>query len=219
MDRPVIVLDVNETLSDLSALTPAFEAEGAAGALAQTWFAATLRDGFALTMVGESRSFAEVGRPVLLGLLAHVEGLLDEPADAADAILRAFAELPPHDDVAAGITALAAAGHRIVTLSNGAGANARALVERAGVADLVERHLGVEDTGVMKPHPDAYRRGSRRSGSNRATPCSPRCTPGTCTVLGGPGSGRRSSTAPERPGRRCSSAPSSPCRPSSSSQA
>ncbi|WIB64179.1 haloacid dehalogenase type II [Curtobacterium sp. MCBD17_040] len=159
MDRPVIVLDVNETLSDLSALTPAFEAEGAAGALAQTWFAATLRDGFALTMVGESRSFAEVGRPVLLGLLAHVEGLLDEPADAADAILRAFAELPPHDDVAAGITALAAAGHRIVTLSNGAGANARALVERAGVADLVERHLGVEDTGVMKPHPDAYRRG------------------------------------------------------------
>lgn len=152
------MLDVNETLSDLSALVPAFEAEGAPGALAQAWFAATLRDGIALTLLGEARSFAEVARPVLLGLLAHVEALRDEPADAADAVLAAFGSLPTHPDVAPGITALHDAGHRVVTLSNGAGANAAALLERAGVADMVERNIGFEDTGVMKPHPDAYGR-------------------------------------------------------------
>ena len=44
----VVVFDVNETLSDLQPLRPSLEAAGVPGALLETWFAAVLRDGFAL---------------------------------------------------------------------------------------------------------------------------------------------------------------------------
>ena len=159
MDRPVIVLDVNETLSDLSSMASAFAAAGAPSGLAQTWFAATLRDGVALTLTGATQPFAEVARAVLVGLLAPQTGLHASVDDAADDILRAFSTLPVHPDVAAGITAMAGAGHRVVTLSNGSAATAEALLERAGVADVVERSLGVEHTGRWKPHPEAYHRG------------------------------------------------------------
>ena len=47
-DRPVLVFDVNETLSDLSPLHRAFEELGVPGELARTWFASVLREGFAL---------------------------------------------------------------------------------------------------------------------------------------------------------------------------
>ena len=62
--RPsVIVFDVNETLSDLSALGARFIEVGAAGSAARLWFASVLRDGFALgkggdphgTLAGEAR--------------------------------------------------------------------------------------------------------------------------------------------------------------------
>ncbi|MBT2501205.1 haloacid dehalogenase type II [Curtobacterium sp. ISL-83] len=159
MDLPVIVLDVNETISDLSALAPAFEAEGVPSSLAQARFAATLRDGFALMITGDTRSFTDVARAVLVGLLSQTDTLHRRADDATDAILTAFAELPPHDDIADGIAALASAGHRIVTLSNGSASNAQALLERAGVAHSIERCIGVEDTSMWKPHPEAYLRG------------------------------------------------------------
>lgn len=44
---PVVVLDVNETLSDLAPLGARFESIGAPAALMGTWFAGVLRDGFA----------------------------------------------------------------------------------------------------------------------------------------------------------------------------
>ena len=47
--RPhVVVLDVNETLSDLEPLRAAFQTVGLPGHLLETWFSSTLRDGFAL---------------------------------------------------------------------------------------------------------------------------------------------------------------------------
>ena len=51
--RPsVIVFDVNETLSDMAPLAGRFAEVGAPELLARTWFAALLRDGFALAASG-----------------------------------------------------------------------------------------------------------------------------------------------------------------------
>ncbi|MBA3294276.1 MAG: haloacid dehalogenase type II, partial [Geodermatophilaceae bacterium] len=45
---PLLVFDVNETLSDLAPLAAAFTAVGAPGHLVDHWFSSVLRDGFAL---------------------------------------------------------------------------------------------------------------------------------------------------------------------------
>lgn len=52
----------------------------------------------------------------------------------------------------------------MVTLTNGSLAQSQALLERAGVADLVEQRLSVDDAGRWKPHPDAYDYAARTCG-------------------------------------------------------
>jgi 2-haloacid dehalogenase len=72
--------------------------------------------------------------------------------------------LDVHPDVPQGLQAFADAGLWVVTLTNGSLAQAETLLEGAGVADLVERRLSVDDAGRWKPHPDAYRYAARRCG-------------------------------------------------------
>lgn len=69
----LVVLDVNEMLSDLEPLRPRLSAAGAPEHLLGTWFAGTLRDGFALAATGSARPFLEVGAAVLTGLPSHVD--------------------------------------------------------------------------------------------------------------------------------------------------
>lgn len=161
---PTVVFDVNETLSDLSALAPAFETVGAPAGLATTWFAATLRDGFALTVQHDAAPFAEVARAVLVGLLSRQQRLDRSVEDAAALILDRFRDLAVHADVPDGLRALAATGAPLVTLSNGAVAVAERLLAAAGVRDLFTQLLSVEEVGAWKPHPDAYASGATRTG-------------------------------------------------------
>lgn len=154
--RPeVLIFDVNETLSDMSVLSQTFEQVGAPAGSLDTWFAGVLRDGLGLAAAGASAPFAEIASDSLGRMLgAHLPG--DRVDGAVQQVMQGFRGLPVHPDVPDGLRALAAAGFRLVTLSNGAASVAEALLERAGVADLFERLLSVEDAGVWKPAHDAY---------------------------------------------------------------
>ena len=152
----VLLLDVNETLSDLAPMADRFADVGASRELAATWFASVLRDGFALTATATSAPFAAIAGDVARRLLAGCP--LDRGVDAAvDHVLAGFGVLDVHPDVAPGLTALHEAGVRVATLSNGAAAVAEGLLDRAGLAPLVERTLSVEDLGVWKPAAVSYR--------------------------------------------------------------
>lgn len=153
----LVVLDVNETLSDLEPLRSRFTEVGAPGHLLETWFASTLRDGIALAAAGSARTFPEVGAAVLTGLLSHLDTLLVAVDDAVATVLGGVTSLDVHPDVPAGLRALASGGVRVVTLTNGSLPQSEGLLERAGVAELVDRRLSVDDAGRWKPHPDAYR--------------------------------------------------------------
>jgi thiol-disulfide isomerase/thioredoxin len=65
----VAVFDANETLSDLEPLRARLVDRGVPASLLDTWFAATLRDGFALAAAGRSKPFPVVGAGALRGLL------------------------------------------------------------------------------------------------------------------------------------------------------
>jgi 2-haloacid dehalogenase len=150
----VLVLDVNETLSDLRPLRDTFAALGAPPETAATWFAATLRDGFALTVTGPRPSFLDLAADNTRTLLAPYAHDLDA---AAEQVVQSFRGLTLHADVAEGLQDLRTMHRRVVTLSNGAAAVADGLLTRSGVRDLVERVLTVDDAARWKPAPEAYR--------------------------------------------------------------
>ena len=151
----LLIFDVNETLSDMSPMAKRFEDVGAPAQLAVAWFAGLLRDGFALTAVGSTDSFAHLAAESLRVSL-HGLPLNRATGHAVTYIMDGFSGLPVHADVPAGIGALDALGIRLVTLSNGSVSVAQALFERAGIREHFERLLTVEDAGRWKPAPQAY---------------------------------------------------------------
>jgi 2-haloacid dehalogenase len=151
---PTLLLDVNETLSDMGAVGARFAELGVPREAADAWFAAVLRDGFALAVAGTSAPFAALATDGARRLLA-AHGHPDPEAGAAQ-VLETFTSLDVHPDVGPGLAALRAGGVRVATLSNGAAAVAQGLLERAGLSDLVEATLSVEEAGVWKPARAAY---------------------------------------------------------------
>ncbi|MBT2555918.1 hypothetical protein [Arthrobacter sp. ISL-5] len=109
---------MNETLSDMTPMQVSFTDVGALAAMAKLWFAALLRDGFALTAAGAKGRFAEIGAEALHGLLAGA-GIDTDVDRAVERVLGGMAGLGLHPDVPDGIRALKAGGYRPITLTNG----------------------------------------------------------------------------------------------------
>jgi 2-haloacid dehalogenase len=134
---------------------------GAPGRLLELWFASTLRDGIALTAAGAYADFRTVALGVLRGQLTQIEALRRDPGDAAEHIVAGLGELDVHPDVPEGLRRLADAGMRMATLTNGAAEVAEKLLERAGLSNLVERRLSVDEVRRWKPAPEPYRHAAR----------------------------------------------------------
>jgi 2-haloacid dehalogenase len=145
-----VLLDVNETLLDLRGLQPAFDALGLADAM-PTWFALTLRNGFALAASGDCRSFADVAHDALFSIAPDRLTARD-----GDALIDAFGRLEPHPDVEPGLRALAEAGVPAMTLTVGSADVVAAIFDRHGLSDLVAGHLSAADLGRWKPAPAPY---------------------------------------------------------------
>ncbi|TDD17875.1 haloacid dehalogenase type II [Kribbella turkmenica] len=151
----VLVLDVNETLSDLEPMRERFAAAGLPRHNLDDWFASTLRDGFALTAAGAYAEFRTVAADVLTAQLAAA-GI--EPAeDTIGGVLSGMTQLSLHPDVEPGLRRLHEAGLRIITLTNGAAAMSERMFTDGGIMPLLEHRLDVGTPQRWKPHPDAYR--------------------------------------------------------------
>lgn len=159
----VIVFDVNETLSDMSPLDHAFATAGAPPASAAAWFAAVLRDGFALTATGRQARFLDLASDNLRDVFHTVLADVDTTTTRAG-ILDVFGRLDVHSDVAPGVIALRREGFRFVTLTNGSVATTEALLGRAGLRDSFELLMSVDDAGAWKPARQAYQHAIGRCG-------------------------------------------------------
>jgi 2-haloacid dehalogenase len=146
-----VAFDVNETLFALDRLRPAFTAAGLDAQRVPVWFAALLRDGFALAASGGYRPFAEVAAETLRGL----DSAVDDAAVAT--VTAAMRKLDPHPDVEPALRALHDAGIPAATLTNGSIEVVQALLERAGLAKYLARNLSVDAVRRWKPAPEPYR--------------------------------------------------------------
>ncbi len=150
-----IVFDVNETLSDMAPMGQRFAEVGAPELLAKAWFAALLRDGFALTVTGGKETFAQIGDAALRTVLTGIP--LGRPLDdAVEHILSGFTGLSVHPDIPDGVRALREAGLTLVTLTNGSVSIADQLLTSAGIRHQFDRLLSVDDADAWKPAASAY---------------------------------------------------------------
>jgi len=147
----VVVFDVVETLANLDPVGDRLTELGLEADLLPRWFTRLLRDAAALTAAGGYAPFAEVAASALRA----ETGTALTDADIQYAV-SGFGLLEPQPDTVAALTATAAAGLRIFTLSNGAAASTEAFLQRAGVADLVEKVSSVDQVQTWKPAPAPY---------------------------------------------------------------
>jgi 2-haloacid dehalogenase len=158
--RPrVVVFDVVETLASLEPVQVRLDRLGQPPGLLHRWFTRLLRDGMALTAAGDFRPFTDVAASALQTETGNV--LSDD--DVAYAV-GGFSELAPHPDAAAAVRATRRAGMRVITLSNGSTASTQGFLDRAGIAEDVERIISIDDAEAWKPSPAPYELAAERTG-------------------------------------------------------
>ncbi|MGB3050637.1 MAG: haloacid dehalogenase type II [Polyangiales bacterium] len=156
MERPrILIFDVNETLLDLTELRSVLaEALGGGERLAE-WFFRLLHGSLVANATESFRSFETIGVEALRAVaLRQGQELSDR--DALN-LVAGFRSLPPHPDVHGGLARLAAAGFRLIALSNGSATGIQSQLTHAGIVDRFERIVSVEEAGRFKPDPAPYR--------------------------------------------------------------
>jgi 2-haloacid dehalogenase len=152
--RRLCVFDVNETLLDLTALDPLFARAFGDASARREWFGQMLQYAFALTAIGEYRTFGEHGQAALTTLMARRNVQLS--ADEQRTILSALRTAPPHPDVPDGLQRLRSAGYRLVALTNSTMEVAEQQLSNAGVRPLFERVFSADTVRHLKPAAEPY---------------------------------------------------------------
>ncbi|HSH40918.1 MAG TPA: haloacid dehalogenase type II, partial [Arenicellales bacterium] len=80
---------------------------------------------------------------------------IDDPDLRAD-LMQAYMELDAYPEVAGVLETLRDAGFRTAILSNGSPEMLTAAVEGAGISDLLDANLSIEEVGIYKPDPRVY---------------------------------------------------------------
>lgn len=161
--RPTVVaFDVIGTVFDMEPLRPHLEALGLPDTALELLYAASLRDAMALACAGGFAPFAAVMQGALGQILAE-KGLSATAAEMSDTI-SVMKRLPAHPDAREAFVRLNQAGIRIVALSNGAASTTRSLLEGAGLSDVVDTVLSVDEVRMSKPRPEVYRYAAERAG-------------------------------------------------------
>lgn len=155
LDAPTggaIVFDVIGTLFSTQAAARAFGSLGMPADAFEKALAEALRDAFALSLAGGYAPLAQV-LEASLRRSAERQGLGSiDPAP----VLGAMRELDPAEGAVDGVSRLADAGLRLMTLTNSSADSTRALLKRAGIAERFDTLLSSDDVNVSKPHPKTY---------------------------------------------------------------
>jgi 2-haloacid dehalogenase len=159
----MLFFDVNETLLDLNAMrTVIGDALGSRPDLLPLWFTTMLHNSLVVTLADQYKDFGELGVAALL-MVARNHGVTLSPETAKQAV-SVIRSLPAHPDVRPALEELKGEGFRMVTLTNSSQAAVDAQMRNAGLTDLFERRLSVEETQLFKPHSHVYRWAARKLG-------------------------------------------------------
>ncbi|HEX2192383.1 MAG TPA: HAD-IA family hydrolase [Acidimicrobiales bacterium] len=153
----VVAFGAIGTLFSPAALLPRLAAAGGDATTLESWLARLGRDGLALGLAGDWRTYHDVAKAALASLLPAATDAALEHA------LSGFAELDAHPDGGPAM-GRAVQGARVVVVTNLSGATACALLERNGLDAFVEAVVSADDAGAWKPAAPAYHRAAAVAG-------------------------------------------------------
>jgi 2-haloacid dehalogenase len=149
------VFDAYGTLFDVN--SAARSAEDSLGEkwqpLAELWRAKQLQYTWLRGLAGRHADFWQVTGDALDFAMATLQ--LKEPA-LRSRLLNLYLALSSYPEVPDTLKRLKAAGMKLAILSNGTPAMLAAAAANAGIADLLDALLSVEEVKVYKPHPAVY---------------------------------------------------------------
>lgn len=154
----VIVFDVNETLLDLAPLRSSVgKALGGREDLLPLWFSTMLHYSLVETLSGNYHNFGEIGTSALM-MVAQVQGINLNRANAKRAIVTPLRSLPAHSDVVPALNALSSQNNiTIVSLTNSSYKGVATQFKNAQLTSYFDKRYSVEALKKYKPHPDTYR--------------------------------------------------------------
>ena len=149
------VFDAYGTLFDFNAAAARFEAElgGKAAKLSEIWRAKQLQYTWLRSLMDDYADFWTVTGEALDYALDSVD-INDE--EIRSKLLNAYLTLDAYPEVPEMLQTLKSAGVRTAILSNGSPVMLDAAVKAAGLEDLLDATLSVEDVGIFKPHRSVY---------------------------------------------------------------
>ena len=152
----VILFDVNETLLDLKGLQASVgKALGGRGDLLPLWCSTMLHHSLVDSATDRYHNFGDIGVAALM-MVAQNNGIVLNEADARSAIVTPLRSLPPHADVKQALKALKENGYKLVSFTNSSNQGVKTQFENAGLIELFDVRLSVEDIKTYKPNLKSY---------------------------------------------------------------
>ena len=162
--RPkVLFFDVNETLLDLNVMKKSIGAAlGDRPELMSLWFTTMLQYSLVTTVANQYQDFGIIGAAALI-MVAHKNGITITDKQAKDAVA-AILSLPAHPEVKEALLLLKKEGFKLVAFTNSSNKAVETQLKYAGIHDLFDDVLSIEDVGKFKPHVDTYNWAARKMG-------------------------------------------------------
>lgn len=152
-----LAFDAYGTLFDVFSVTALCDKlfPGRGHELAQLWRAKQLQYSLLRSLMGRHEDFWRLTED---GLVYAARSLaLDLTPDRRDRLMDAYLHLAAFPDVRPGLEALKQGGVRLAVLSNGAPRMLEAAARSAGIVELLDAIISVEEVRVFKPSPRVYR--------------------------------------------------------------
>src|SRR5712691_10646881 len=139
---------------------------GKGNALAQLWRAKQLQYSLLRSLMGRHKDFWQLTEDGLAYATNALE--LDLTPDKKQRLMDVYLVLAAFPDVKPGLEALKKKGVRLAILSNGEPKMLQAAAQSAGVTDLLERIISVEEVKTFKVSPRVYNLGPERMNVSNA---------------------------------------------------
>jgi 2-haloacid dehalogenase len=159
-----LVFDAYGTLFDVLSVSSLCESlfPGSGTALAVMWRSKQLQYSLLRSMMERYVDFWQITQDALTYSTAALG--LDLTSEKRDRLMDAYRTLHAFPDVKAGLQQLRAKGLRLAILSNGAPEMLRSATASAGIRDLLDEIISVDEVKVFKPSPRVYQLASTRLG-------------------------------------------------------
>ena len=151
-----LAFDAYGTLFDVFSVTALCEQlfPGKGNQLAQIWRAKQLQYSLMRSLMGRHRDFWGLTED---GMVFAAKNLsLDLTADKKRQLMEAYLSLAAFPDVKPGLEALKQQGVKLAILSNGEPKMLEAVAKSAGIRDLLDDIISVEEVKIYKPSPRVY---------------------------------------------------------------